>query len=97
MGPDETGRSEARAAALFAGAEREVAWGIVSSLTARINRLRSMTIKTPGRDHEGPTQMQRIVDAIRDGDSDTAFRAAQEHVSIASSIARALLAETTAA
>jgi len=82
---------------MFAGAERDVAWGIVSSLTARINRLRAMTIKTPGRDANGPVQMQRIVDAIRDGDGDGAHRAAQEHIGIASSIARSLLAETPAA
>jgi len=79
---------------LFAEAERDVAWGIVSSLTARINRLRSMTIKSPGRAVNGPAQMQRIVDAVRDGDGDAAFRAAQEHVGIASSIARSLLART---
>ncbi|RJG41058.1 GntR family transcriptional regulator [Mesorhizobium sp. DCY119] len=82
---------------LFAGAEREVAWGIVSSLTARINRLRSMTIKTTGRDVEGPRQMQHIVDAIRSGDGEGAYRAAQDHITLASSIARQLLAETTGA
>jgi DNA-binding GntR family transcriptional regulator len=76
---------------LFSGAEHDVAWSIVSSLTARINRLRSMTIKTPSRNEEGPKQMQRIVDAIRDGDDEAAFHAAQDHVGIASSIARALL------
>jgi DNA-binding GntR family transcriptional regulator len=82
---------------LFAEAGRDVAWGIVHSLTARINRLRSMTIKTPGRDTEGPSQMQKIVDAVRAGDGEAAFRAAQDHIGIASSIARALLAETPAA
>ncbi|OQM74233.1 GntR family transcriptional regulator [Manganibacter manganicus] len=82
---------------LFVGAERDVAWGIVNSLTARINRLRSMTIRTPGRDIDGPTQMQRIVDAIRDGHGEGAYHAAQEHVGIASSLARALLADTPAA
>jgi GntR family transcriptional regulator, trigonelline degradation regulator len=76
---------------LFSGAERDVAWGIVSSLTARINRLRSMTITTPGRDRDGPAQMQRIVDAVAAGDGEAAFRAAQEHVGHASGIARRLL------
>jgi DNA-binding GntR family transcriptional regulator len=82
---------------LFGGAQRDVAWGIVNSLTARINRLRSMTIKTPGRDTEGPSQMQKIVDAVRSGDGEAAFRAAQDHVGIASSIARDLLAGAPAA
>lgn len=76
---------------LFAGAERGVAWDIVCSLTARITRLRAMTIRSPGRSEEGPAQMQLIVDAIRDGDGDAAYRAAQAHIGIASAIARRLL------
>jgi DNA-binding GntR family transcriptional regulator len=78
---------------LFEGARHEVAWGIVKSLTARINRLRSMTIRTPGRQLDGPRRMQLIVDAIAAGDGDAAFLAAQTHVAIASEIARALLSE----
>jgi len=78
---------------LFEGAGHDIAWGIVKSLTARINRLRSMTIRTPGRQANGPRQMQRIVDAIAAGDGDAAFEAAQKHVAIASDIARALLSE----
>jgi DNA-binding GntR family transcriptional regulator len=76
---------------LFAGAEHEVAWGIVSSLTARITRLRAMTIRTPKRDVEGPRQMQQIVDAIRKGDGAGAARAAEAHVARASSLAREAL------
>jgi len=78
-------------------AGRDVAWGVVSALTARINRLRSMTIRTPGRDANGPAQMQRIVDAIRKGNGDAAARAAQEHVAQASAIARDVLADSATA
>jgi DNA-binding GntR family transcriptional regulator len=76
---------------LFIGANRTVAWGIVSSLTARINHLRSMTIATPGRSAEGPAQMQRIVDKIRKGDKEGAFQASLDHIQRASSIAMELL------
>lgn len=76
---------------LFEGAKLDVAWGVVCSLTARITRLRAMTIRSPGRDRDGPAQMQFIVDAIRAGDGDKAFQAAQAHIGIASSIARQLL------
>lgn len=82
---------------LFDGAGHEIAWGIVKSLTARINRLRSMTIRTPGRDQDGPRQMQIVIDAIGRGDGDAAFAAAQEHVAIASRIARSLLSENAIA
>jgi DNA-binding GntR family transcriptional regulator len=78
---------------LFTASRRDIAWGIVNSITVRINHLRSMTIKTPGRNVEGPLQMQRIVDAIKKGDGNGAYNAALAHVTHASSIAQALLAE----
>lgn len=81
---------------LFAEAECEVAWTIVSSLTARINHLRSMTIKTERRDVEGPEQMDRIVAAIRDHDHARAAEAAAKHVANASRIAQALLSRKPA-
>lgn len=79
---------------LFDYAGKEIAWGIVNSLTARINHLRAMTIRTPGRDVEGPRQLRRIVDAIRAGDGMAAEAAARAHVSTASTIAAGVLAET---
>jgi DNA-binding GntR family transcriptional regulator len=78
---------------MFEASGREIAWGIVTSLTARINHLRSMTIQTPGRSVEGPRQMRRIVRAIRKGAADEAFEAAQAHVGHASAIAMRLLTE----
>ena len=77
--------------ALFAASGKTVAWGIVTSLTARINHLRSMTIKTTGRHSEGPKEMKRIVRAIRKGAGEEAFAAAQAHVQRASEIAQHLL------
>jgi len=79
--------------ALFAEAECDVAWNIVSSLTARINHLRSMTIKTERREVEGPEQMDRIVTAIRERDRVRATEAAAKHVSNASRIAQNLLSQ----
>lgn len=79
--------------ALFAASGKEIAWGIVDSLTVRINHLRSMTIKTPGRDTDGPVQMQRIVAAIKAGHGDEANAAALQHVASASAIAQRLLKE----
>ncbi|MBO9099633.1 MULTISPECIES: GntR family transcriptional regulator [unclassified Rhizobium] len=81
---------------LFEQSGRLIAWGIVKSITVRINHLRSMTIKTAGRDKDGPEQMQRIVDAIRQGDGDAANRAANSHVGSASAIAQELLANPEA-
>lgn len=76
---------------LFAAAGKDIAWGIVNSLTVRINHLRSMTIKTSGRNVEGPAQMQRIVEAIKAGNGEEANAAALQHVQSASAIAQRLL------
>ncbi len=81
---------------LFEGAGHDVAWDIVKSLTARINRLRSMTIRTPGRQQDGPRQMQIVVDAIKAGDGDAAFRAAQDTCrDCFADCARSLLSDAT--
>ncbi|ASQ06568.1 FCD domain-containing protein [Sinorhizobium meliloti] len=76
---------------LFTKVDRHVAWGVVSLLTVRINHLRSMTIKTRNRDVEGPAQMEKIVEAIRKGDGEAAYKAALDHVARASVIAEAVL------
>lgn len=81
---------------LFEEAECDIAWNIVSSLTARINHLRSMTIKTEHRDVEGPAQMDRIIAAIRARNRDDATAAAAQHVTNASRIAVALLSRRPA-
>jgi DNA-binding GntR family transcriptional regulator len=79
--------------ALFQGADKAVAWTIISSLHSRINHLRALTIKTPGRSRSGPVQMQAIVDAIRKGDADGAAKACLTHVEAASALADTLIRE----
>ncbi|WP_151613887.1 GntR family transcriptional regulator [Sinorhizobium alkalisoli] len=86
------GQTNAFYQTLFTAVGRHVAWGVVNLLTVRINHLRSMTIKTENRDVEGPTQMERIVEAIKRGDGDAAHKAALDHVARAAAIAEALLA-----
>lgn len=81
---------------LFEEAECDIAWNIVSSLTARINHLRSMTIKTDRRNVDGPAQMDRVIAAIRAGNRTEATEAASKHVSNASRIALALLSRHNA-
>lgn len=76
---------------LFRSAGLTIAWDVVSSLTLRINRLRSMTIKEHNRSTEGPREMRAIVEAISRGDPDAAADAARAHVLKAASIARGLL------
>ncbi|WP_431323364.1 GntR family transcriptional regulator [Rhizobium sp. YTU87027] len=76
---------------LFSKVDRHVAWGVVNLLTVRINHLRSMTIKTPNRDSDGPAQMEKIVDAIRRGDGQAAYQAATDHVARACAIAEEVL------
>jgi DNA-binding GntR family transcriptional regulator len=76
---------------LFTMVERNVAWSVVNLLTVRINHLRSMTIKTENRSVDGPAQMTRIVEAIKRGDGEGAYKAAQDHVAAASAIAEAVL------
>lgn len=78
--------------ALFEGAGNEIAWGIVNSLTARINHLRSLTITTENRDVEGPEQMDRVIAAIRRGDRAAASAAAATHMANASALIQAILA-----
>src|SRR5690606_27860560 len=54
---------------LFMGAGEVVAWGVVQSLNARVNRLRSVTISTPGRDVEANQEMANILLALRQRDA----------------------------
>jgi len=76
---------------LFSKVGRHVALGVVNLLTGRINHLRSMTIKTKNREIDGPAQMAKIVNAIRKGDGEAAYKAALEHVASACAVAESVL------
>lgn len=76
---------------LFQGADKAVAWTIISSLHSRINHLRALTISTPGRSEDGPAQLQKIVDAIRAGDEEAGARACLDHLSRAASLAEQMI------
>lgn len=66
--------------ALFNEAGLTMAWEVVQSLNVRINRLRSMTISSSGRQEEAAAEMARIVKALQDKDAEGARRASEDHV-----------------
>ncbi|SAK89140.1 GntR family transcriptional regulator [Caballeronia pedi] len=76
---------------MFTGGQKNVAWEIVQSLTARINRLRAMTIASDGRGQQAVQEMRRILAAIRSRNVLDARDAARAHVERGSEIARDLL------
>lgn len=78
---------------MFSGGKKLVAWEIVQSLTARINRLRALTIASDNRGERAVQEMNRIVTAIRSGDLPGARDAAIAHVERVAEIARNLLDE----
>jgi GntR family transcriptional regulator, trigonelline degradation regulator len=78
---------------MFTAGKKLVAWEIVQSLTARINRLRAMTIASDDRGSQAVPEMRLILAAIRAGDAAGAQSAALTHVSRVADIARKLLAE----
>ena len=77
--------------AMFRGGDRNVAWEIVQTLNARINRLRAMTIASEDRGRQAVAEMNLILDAIRCGDPRRARDAATAHVARVASIAAQLL------
>lgn len=81
--------------ALFNEAGLSMAWEVVQSLNARINRLRVMTISSPGRKKEAAAEMSRIVDALQRRDPQAAQQASQEHVQRVAQIAAERLREGT--
>jgi DNA-binding GntR family transcriptional regulator len=81
---------------LFQAAGHTVAWGMVNSLNARINRLRVITIASRQRGAAAPAEMHRLLSAIRDKNPDAARLAAQTHIQNAQAIAMASLAKDSA-
>lgn len=82
---------------LFACAGLPMVWDIVRSLNARINRLRLVTISSPGRQQEAAGEMGRIVEALQRRDGVAAQEHAEAHVRRVAQIAREALAAADAA
>ncbi|MFT4065456.1 GntR family transcriptional regulator [Paraburkholderia sp.] len=78
---------------MFVGGQKHVAWEIVQSLTARINRLRALTIASDDRGRQAVEEMHQILSAIRSSNAPGAREAAIAHVNRVAEIARKLLAE----
>lgn len=76
---------------MFFGGGKEVAWEIVQTLNARINRLRAMTIASDDRGRQAVEEMRRIHDAIRCRDPKRARDAAMAHVARVAAIAEEML------
>lgn len=78
---------------MFIGGKKHVAWEIVQSLTARINRLRALTIASDDRGRQAVAEMRRILADIEAGNGAAAREAAIAHVDRVAEIARKLLAQ----
>ncbi len=72
---------------MFHAAGDTMAWDIVRSLNARINRLRLITISSADRGIAAPSEMRVLLHAIAQGDSAKAANAAKDHVQTAQAIA----------
>lgn len=79
---------------MFHGGGKKVAWEIVQTLNARINRLRAMTIASDDRGRQAVQEMNRILDALRARDAQRARDAATAHVARVADIAAGLLRQT---
>lgn len=78
--------------AMFDGAGKLVSLGVVKSLNARINRLRALTIATPGRSQESNREMNALLDAIERGDGNAAAAASCAHIERTAELALQVLA-----
>jgi GntR family transcriptional regulator, trigonelline degradation regulator len=78
---------------MFRAGKKYVAWEIVQSLTARINRLRALTIASDDRRRQAADEMNQILAAIRTRNAHGARDAAIAHVERVAEIARGLLDE----
>ncbi|RQZ42052.1 MULTISPECIES: GntR family transcriptional regulator [unclassified Burkholderia] len=76
---------------MFIAGQKQVAWEIVQTLIARINRLRALTIASDDRGHQAVEEMRAILAAIAAGNGVAAREAAIAHVHRVAEIARRLL------
>ncbi|NIF43305.1 GntR family transcriptional regulator [Burkholderia sp. Tr-862] len=77
---------------MFMAGKKHVAWEIVQTLIARINRLRALTIASDDRGHQAVEEMREILAGIATGNGVAARDAAIAHVHRVAEIARKLLA-----
>lgn len=77
---------------MFIAGKKHVAWEIVQTLIARINRLRALTIASDDRGHQAVEEMRAILAGIATSDGVAAREAAIAHVHRVAEIARKLLA-----
>jgi DNA-binding GntR family transcriptional regulator len=81
--------------AMFEGAQKHVSLSVVKTLNARINRLRALTIATPGRGDESNQEMNALLDAIERRDGEAAAAASAAHIKRAGELAMTALAQQT--
>jgi DNA-binding GntR family transcriptional regulator len=77
---------------MFIAGKKHVAWEIVQTLIARINRLRALTIASDDRGNQAVAEMREILAGIATGNGVAARDAAIAHVHRVAEIARKLLA-----
>jgi len=80
-------RTSALYEAMFIASGMEIAWDVVQSLNARINRLRFITISTPGRQTDVAAEMGRLLVALSNRDPEAARRASYDHMTRVAAIA----------
>jgi GntR family transcriptional regulator, trigonelline degradation regulator len=78
---------------LFEAAGKHVSLTVVKTLNARINRLRALTIATPGRGSDSNREMNLLLDAIERRDGDAASAASFAHIKRTSELALSALAQ----
>jgi DNA-binding GntR family transcriptional regulator len=76
---------------MFLCAQKPVAWEMVQRLNGRISWLRSLTVSSAGRGATGPSQMRKILEAIRKRDGAAAALACRAHLTTAGEIAQRLI------
>ncbi|MFD1554982.1 GntR family transcriptional regulator [Paraburkholderia silviterrae] len=78
---------------LFEAAGKHVSLAVVKTLNARINRLRALTIATPGRGDDSNREMNLLLDAIGRRDGDAASAASFAHIKRTSELVLSALAQ----
>ena len=82
--------------AMFISSGMGIAWDVVQSLNARINRLRFITISTPGRKADAAAEMAALVNALARRDPKGARQASHDHMKRVAEIASSRLTNVVA-